>query len=87
MYAVKNGCKGDAQTTVVATSQLVTEPTLATTAAICSGSVAHLSATAADSIAIWYDSPIGNNVLQTGSQFTTPPINVFPTKYYTRCVD
>jgi len=47
----------------------------------CAGSSATLSATAPGGNYQWYDAPTGGNLLATGPNYTTPPLNVNSTFY------
>jgi gliding motility-associated-like protein len=49
--------------------------------AVCSGSSATLSATAPGGTYQWYDAATGGNLLNTGPDFTTPPLTTTTTYY------
>lgn len=48
---------------------------------VCKGSAATLTATGPGGIYSWYSAPVGGNLLATGANFTTPPLNVNTTYY------
>ncbi|MDQ3193308.1 MAG: PKD domain-containing protein [Bacteroidota bacterium] len=80
-----NGCEGP-RTAV----QVIVDPTpAAPTAAgvsICQGQSTSLSATAPGGDYNWYDAPAGNNI-HTGSNYTTPNLNITTTYYVTSTIN
>jgi gliding motility-associated-like protein len=79
-----SGCNSSRTMVTVTVIPVPTAP-VTSSAIICSGNTAVLSATAPGGIYQWYDAISGGTLLQTGSNYTTPVLNT-TTNYYLQTI-
>ncbi len=81
-YIVEYGKPGDPVLKIAAsTSIYVPEITSTTNATLCESGIVTISASATEGEILWFDTLIGGNSFFTGTDFTTPNLNISTTYY------